>query len=78
MSAAATFRPWRPATATGVAPDAGARLFEPLSTGGGITLEQRLIAIWDDLTAAGESACPVCGDRIRAAAACDACGATLD
>jgi hypothetical protein len=50
-----------------------ARLFEP----GGVTLEDVVIALWEELVAEGRAECPVCGGSITAAAECGSCGAEL-
>ena len=49
------------------------RLFEP----GGLTLEDTVLGVWEDLTGEGRAECPVCGGRMRAAGACDGCGSEL-
>jgi hypothetical protein len=51
----------------------GERLFEP----GGVTLEDVVLRVWDELVASGRAECPVCGDSIAAAAECGSCGAQL-
>lgn len=50
-----------------------AQLFEP----GGVTLEDVVVALWDELVAEGRAECPVCGGSITPAAACGSCGAEL-
>ena len=52
---------------------AASTLFEP----GGMTLEDSILGVWDDLVAEGNAACPVCGDSMSAAGGCEACGAEL-
>jgi hypothetical protein len=77
MSAVATRR--RSAIVTDP-PAAGcpeARLFEPQAPGGGVSLEERLLAVWEDLTRQGKAGCPVCGGRIHVASGCESCGSEL-
>jgi hypothetical protein len=50
-----------------------ARLFEP----GSVTLEDAILAVWQDLVAEGRAECPVCGGSISADGGCDACGSEL-
>jgi hypothetical protein len=54
-----------------------ARLFEPQRPDGGVTLEERLLGVWEDLTRHGHAGCPVCGGRMQVAHACEACGSEL-
>ena len=54
-----------------------ARLFEPHRPDGGVSLEERLLAVWEDLTARGQAGCPVCGGRIHVASGCEDCGSEL-
>jgi hypothetical protein len=49
------------------------QLFEP----GGVTLEDVVVALWDELVAEGRAECPVCGGSITRSAACGSCGAEL-
>lgn len=49
------------------------RLFEP----GGMTLEDLVLGLWDELATQGRAECPVCGGSIAPAAGCDSCGAEL-
>lgn len=51
------------------------RLFEPRT--GGVTLEDSILGIWEDLTGQGSAGCPVCGGRIHVAGGCEACGSGL-
>ncbi len=53
------------------------RLFEPQRPDGGVTLEERLLGVWEDLTHQGEAGCPVCGGRIHGPVACEDCGSEL-
>jgi hypothetical protein len=59
-------------------PQAGqgaSRLFEP----GGATLEDSILAAWEDLIAQGRSECPVCGGSMSPSAdgGCPDCGSEL-
>jgi hypothetical protein len=54
-----------------------ARLFEPRRPDGGVSLEERLLAVWEDLTREGHAGCPVCGGRINVTSGCEACGSDL-
>jgi hypothetical protein len=51
------------------------RLFEP----GGATLEDSILAVWEDLVAHGCAECPVCGRSMSPSAdgGCPACGSEL-
>jgi hypothetical protein len=49
------------------------RLFEP----GGVSLEDRILGTWEDLTGEGAAECPVCGGRITFANGCEDCGSEL-
>jgi hypothetical protein len=49
------------------------RLFEPQ----GPTLEDRIVAAWDELTGAGHVGCPVCGGEMRRTSGCESCGSEL-
>jgi hypothetical protein len=66
-----------------VADDAAMRRFAAVcSDGGRLTLEQRLDRVWEGLSAAGVSACPVCDGKLEARTAvpggiCRRCGSTL-
>ncbi len=77
MSAVATRR--RPPLVTDppAAVRPAARLFEPHSPDGGVSLEERLLAVWEDLTRQGDAGCPVCGGRMHVASGCEACGSEL-
>jgi len=52
------------------------RLFEPRA--GGVSLEDSILRVWEDLVGDGSAGCPVCSGRLRAAAGCEACGSALD
>lgn len=73
MNAVATPARAGSGSAAGVAEE---RLFEAEPTGGA-TLEQRIVAAWNELTRSGAADCPVCGARVRAEAACERCGSEL-
>jgi tRNA(Ile2) C34 agmatinyltransferase TiaS len=49
------------------------RLFEP----GGVTLEDAVLEVWEDLVTHGRAECPVCGGPMSAAGGCESCGAEL-
>ena len=49
------------------------RLFEP----GGLTLEDTILGVWEDLTGEGRAECPVCGGALRVAGGCEGCGSEL-
>jgi hypothetical protein len=49
------------------------RLFEP----GGVTLEDAVLGVWEDLVTQGRAECPVCGDPMSPVAGCSACGSEL-
>ena len=61
----------RPASLTD--PPAAERLFEP----GGLTLEDSILGVWEDLSGEGRAECPVCGGRMHAAQGCQGCGSDL-
>ena len=49
------------------------RLFEPR----GATLEDSILAVWQELVAEGRADCPVCGGSISADGGCAGCGSEL-
>lgn len=49
------------------------RLFEPH----GLTLEDTVLGVWEDLAGEGRAECPVCGGRMHAAEPCEGCGSEL-
>lgn len=49
------------------------RLFEPK----GPTLEDRIVAAWDELTASGHVACPVCSGEMSRTGGCESCDSEL-
>ena len=77
MSAVATRRRSPLVTDPPAAARPAARLFEPQQPDGGVSLEERLLGVWEDLTHQGEAGCPVCGGRIHVASGCEGCGSEL-
>ena len=77
MSAVATRRRSAIVTDPPATARPAARLFEPQRPDGGVTLEERLLGVWEDLTRQGHAGCPVCGGRMHVAHGCDACGSEL-
>jgi hypothetical protein len=63
--------------ATGRTEPPASRLFEPEADPGGVSLEDSILRVWEDLTGSGGAECPVCGGRMRASAACGGCGSEL-
>jgi len=49
------------------------RLFEPH----GPTLEDAILATWDELVTADHATCPVCSGAMSRANGCEACGSEL-
>jgi len=49
------------------------QLFDPA----GPTLEDRIVATWDELTAAGRTICPVCSGEMAGTRGCEGCGSEL-
>ena len=51
------------------------RLFEP----GSVSLEDSILAVWEDLVAEGRAECPVCGGSMSPSAdgGCPSCGSKL-
>jgi hypothetical protein len=49
------------------------RLFEPK----GPTLEDRIVAAWDELTASGRVSCPLCDSEMSRTRGCETCGSEL-
>jgi DnaJ-class molecular chaperone len=49
------------------------KLFEP----GSVTLEDAILAVWQELRAKGRAACPVCAGSVSADGACSDCGSEL-
>lgn len=52
------------------------RLFES-ADGHGVSLEDSILGIWEDLIATARAECPVCGGRLHRDFGCDACGSEL-
>lgn len=73
MSAVATREAPAAQREAAAAEPAAPRLFEPK----GPTLEDRIVAAWDELTVAGRVSCPVCSGEMSRAGGCDDCGAEL-
>jgi hypothetical protein len=44
----------------------------------GVTLEDRILRVWEDLVAEGRADCPVCGGSMTAGSGCRDCGAALN
>jgi hypothetical protein len=63
--------------ATGRSEPPAPRLFEPAADPGGVSLEDSILRVWEDLTGSGGAECPVCGGRMRVSAGCDGCGSDL-
>ena len=54
------------------------RLFEPPAPeADGVTLEDSILGVWEDLVVSGRAECPVCGGRMRPAGPCEGCGSEL-
>jgi hypothetical protein len=49
------------------------RLFEPQ----GPTLEDAILATWDELASADRATCPVCSREMSRASGCNGCGSQL-
>jgi hypothetical protein len=62
-----------------IATETPPRLFEPPDRQADHrpTLEDAILATWHELAADGRAACPVCGARMRAGAACEGCGSEI-
>lgn len=73
MSAVATREPQTAPVRRGSAEPRPGRLFEPL----GPTLEDSILATWEELVDAGRAACPVCAADISPATGCESCGSQL-
>lgn len=57
------------------------RLARTTSGGGRLTLEQRLVSVWEGLLAAREASCPICAGRLLGhpgGGTCVTCGARLE
>jgi hypothetical protein len=73
MSAVATREPDMRVPESGSAEPPTPRLFEPQ----GPTLEDRILATWDELVSGASAPCPVCGGEMSRADGCDSCGSEL-
>jgi len=73
MTAVATRDPRVRPPESGSAEPPAARLFEP----SGPTLEDAIVATWDELAAAGHATCPVCSGEMSRANGCETCGSEL-
>jgi hypothetical protein len=73
MSAVATREAHAPAPQRGGADTPAPQLFDP----SGPTLEDAIVATWDELTVAGHATCPVCSGEMSAAGRCESCGSEL-
>jgi hypothetical protein len=49
------------------------RLFESQ----GPTLEDRIVAVWEELTGAGRVSCPICSGEMSRTGGCESCGSEL-
>jgi hypothetical protein len=49
------------------------RLFEPH----GATLEDAILATWDELMSSDHATCPVCSGEMSRTSGCDSCGSEL-
>lgn len=43
----------------------------------GVTLEDRILGVWEALVVEGRAACPVCGGSMAPATGCTGCGSEL-
>ena len=76
MSAVATPQRRRAMTQRAIAPQRSAqRLFEPRA--GEVSLEDRILAAWEDLAGASSAECVVCGGRMKVTSGCEDCGSAL-
>jgi hypothetical protein len=50
------------------------RLFEPQ----GPTLEDAILAVWNQLASTGRATCPVCSGELSRRSGCEECGAEFD
>jgi hypothetical protein len=73
MSAVATREPNVRVESGSSAPPAR-RLFEPPS---GRTLEDSILAVWQELAKEDHATCPVCSGEMTRAGGCDSCGSRL-
>jgi hypothetical protein len=73
MSAVATRERAPGSVERGSAEPPAQRLFEPQ----GPTLEDSILATWQDLTSTDRATCPVCSGEITRANGCSTCGTEL-
>jgi hypothetical protein len=73
MTSVATAETRVPGTGRGGADAPGPRLFEPA----GPTLEDAIVATWEELASAGHATCPVCAGELARGGACGTCGSEL-
>jgi hypothetical protein len=66
-------QPGVPALDNGSAEPPGRRLFEPE----GSTLEDAILATWQELATAEHAPCPVCAAELSRAGQCASCGSQL-
>jgi hypothetical protein len=59
-----------------VAERSAPRLFEPVG-GSGVSFEDAILGVWEDLVAANRAECPVCGGRMHRESGCESCGSEL-
>jgi hypothetical protein len=77
VSAVATPARQRASVERPSAPERSAqRLIEPRA--GGASLEDRILAAWEDLAGAASAECPVCGGRMKRTTGCEECGSVLN
>ena len=74
MSAVATRRPRAQEPELDSAAPPAQRLFEPQ----GPTLEDSILAVWQELSNADHATCPVCSGQMTRAGGCASCGTELD
>jgi hypothetical protein len=63
--------------ATGRSEPPAPRLFQPEADPGGVSLEDSILGVWEDLVGNGKAECPVCGGRMRITAGCEGCGSEM-
>jgi hypothetical protein len=73
MTAVATAQTSARDRASDISKPPAPRLFEPQ----GPTLEDAIVATWDELAAAGHATCPVCSGEMSRIGGCESCGAEL-
>ena len=76
MSTVATPRRQRAMTQRALAPERSAqRLFQPRA--GEVSLEDQILAAWEDLAGTTSADCPVCHGAMSVSSGCDDCGSQL-